>query len=139
MTRLEALEAVAEAVRKCRAGEVRWSYVMQTLAALDSLSAAPAQAQAQGETVEVAVWEYEDIARACIAAAPAATELATLRADNARLREALAPFARYSETFPDADANAPLTVFVSNIPRMGDCHAARAALAPQEPGHASDV
>jgi hypothetical protein len=66
-------------------------------------------------------------------------KIATLRADNARLREALAPFARYSETFPDADANAPLTVFVSNIPRMGDCHAARAALAPQEPGHASDV
>jgi hypothetical protein len=55
MTRLEALEAVAEAVRKCRAGDVRWSYVMQTLAALDALPAAPAQAQ--GEAVEVAVWE----------------------------------------------------------------------------------
>ena len=52
----------------------------------------------------------------------------TLRARVDALEAALIPFARYSKKFPEADANAPLTVFVSDIPRMGDCHAARAAL-----------
>ena len=55
-------------------------------------------------------------------------ERTSLRARVDALEAALIPFARYSKKFPEADANVPLTVFVSDIPRMGDCHAARAAL-----------
>jgi hypothetical protein len=61
MTRLEALEAVADAARRyCRARDEEqpsvtggaWVMMLNALMALDALPTAPAQ----GETVEVAVW-----------------------------------------------------------------------------------
>jgi hypothetical protein len=63
MTRLEALEAVAEAARQML-NEWDKSLDMESVedvrARLRALDALPAPAQAQGETVEVAVWEHPD-------------------------------------------------------------------------------
>jgi hypothetical protein len=58
MTRIEALEAVAEAVRDYwlkSASHENFYAVGQALRALDALPAAPTQ----GETVEVAMWSTE--------------------------------------------------------------------------------
>jgi hypothetical protein len=65
MTRLEALEAVAEAgrgYRRARDGGPSvtggaWVTLLNALMTLDALPAAPTQGQ--GETVEVAVWRTE--------------------------------------------------------------------------------
>jgi hypothetical protein len=62
MTRVDALEKVAEAVRDYwlkSASHENFYAVGQALRALDALPAAPTQAQGEGETVEVAVWENE--------------------------------------------------------------------------------
>lgn len=64
MTRVEALEAVASAARSIflrheDLAQKRWRHgvLSDALSDLDALPAAPTQAQAQGETVVVAVWE----------------------------------------------------------------------------------
>jgi hypothetical protein len=72
-----------------------------------------------------------------------ATELATLRAENARLREALEKWINARDARREFEIYNPdnsTKVWARLLDAEVDAETtARAALAPQEPGHASDV